>query len=430
MVSNRQRPIVSPGMPGVPFTGYQNADAVMDLVEQVSGRNPRPLVADRSVTPMAELPSLRRAEPLVATRIPRNARPLVADPALASTENAWMIGGPRRTAPLQATRLPVAGPQLPTTAIGGTSNMPGAYPGVSQAASYVDDLAAAATGTAVEGAAAKGLLGGLGAKISGIPFPKSTAGRVGLGLGLGLAAQPVSNALGGNESFLGRFAGGAVSGAGLGAIGGPWGALGGGLAMGLYNGFFGGGEDAGGSFDKDKVVDYMSITGMGEDQQQEMFALYELEKDALGGDAAKANLMERLSLHAQERDYQEQVTAQEAQAQQRMLASQALAGQFFQPFADKMITSAQQRYQAMQNILPSLPESFRGIAASQAAGALDNATRMATAYQAQAQMIPAMASFQEQQGQVNSLAQQLLQQGIQNTLTPQTTDLSALLQGQ
>lgn len=382
--------------------------AINGLLDQmglapVQGRMPR-------VEPLAAIP--RRLEPLQAVRIPKADRPIIP------------------------TRIPTGGgagvsaPMMPT-AMGNPSQALVHIPGLGSSgpSQYVDDLAAAATGAGGKMASAKGLLGGIGSKVNGMPFPKGTAGRVGLGMALGLASGPVSNALGGNDSFLGRFSGGALSGAGLGAIGGPWAALGGGLAMGLYQGFFGDDDNSGG-FDKDKIVNYMNTTGMGEDQQNEMFALYELEKDALGEDQAKASLMQRLSVHAEMMDTQEFAAAQEAVAQQRMLASQALAGQFFQPFAQQMITSAQQRHQMMQNVLPTLPENFRGIAAAQSATALDNATRMATAYQAQAQMIPAMASFQEQQGQVNNLASQLLQQGIQNALTPQSSgSLQELLAG-
>lgn len=351
------------------------------------------------------------------------------------------LGRTPRLQPLQATRLPVAGPQLPPPVnLGGVGNMPGAYPNVNA-------LAAQAANVGSTAAKAGGIAGRLG---SAVVRPEATGVmryvRPGLGMrgllgaagyaGAGLTVSSLLNGLPG-ETNAEQALQGAATGAGIGAMAGSivpvlgtgTGAVVGGViggAAGILGNMFGDKKEG---FSFDKVATLMSESGIDTETQAGLQGLYELEKEALGDEAAKANLLQRADGYIQQQMMAQEQNAISAQQQQQMLATQALAGQFFAPFAEKMVSSAQQRYQAMQQMLPSLPESFRGIAASQAADALDNATRMATAYQAQAQMIPAMTAFQDQQQQVNSLAQQLLQQGIQNTLTPQTTDLSALLQG-
>lgn len=360
----------------------------------------------------------------------------------------------RRVAPLQATRLPVYGPAMPpmpqstgpVSSLGGMSIPRNAPAGVNPA-SFVDDLAVAATGVGSKA----GIAGRVGKAVVNpsatglMKFVKPGIGVMGavrpmLGYGMmGMAGSQVAGMLPGDsnvEQALQGAAMGAGIGAGVGSIvpglGTGLGALvGGGIggAAGLLENIFGG-DDKGGGKLTEKVTNYLTSVGADADQQGSIMSLYELEKDALGDDVAKNNLMSRVAAFEQEQTVARQQEQEGALAQQRMLASQALAGQFFAPFAQQMVQSAQQRHEMMQNILPTLPENFRGIAAAQSAAALDNATRMATAYQAQAQMIPAMASFQQQQDQVNSLASQLLQQGIQQTLQPQQgTDLMSLLQG-
>jgi len=243
--------------------------------------------------------------------------------------------------------------------------------------------------------------------------------RAGVGLGVGIGADMLANAVDSNGGILNRTLKGAGQGAGLGllsknplVIGGA--ALGGGVlgALGVL-----GGKEKKSGIDFKQVDTVMMQAGVREDERSGIRALYELEKEALGEDEAKAKLLQRMEMALQNNNVMAQQAMAEQQAQSRMLASQALAGQFFQPFAQQMVQSAQQRHQMLQNILPTLPENYRGIAASQSAAALDNATRMATAYQAQAQLIPTMSAIQDQTQQINGIASQMLQGGIQNALT-------------
>lgn len=369
----------------------------------------------------------------VAGRLPRP-QPL----APMAMPNAPMVSGRApRLQPLVANRLPV-GPQLPApTALG--NSLPGAYnPNVANLAGQVAGgvgnaakvgrFAGAVTNPAATGLA-RYMAPGLGVKAIGGKL-------LGYG-GAGLMASQLVNSLPG-ESNAEQGLQGAAIGAGIGAtagsifpvVGTGLGALAGGLvggAAGVLGNMFGGDDKD--KFSFDKVANLMTESGVSTDQQTSLQGLYELEKEALGDEAAKANLLTRADSILQQQMLAEEQAQISAAEQQKMLASQALAGQFFAPFAQNMVQSAQQRYEMIQNVLPTLPENFRGVAAAQSAATLDNATRMATAYQAQSQLIPTMAAYESQQSQVNSLAQQLLQQGIQNTLTPQTTDLSALLQG-
>lgn len=236
-----------------------------------------------------------------------------------------------------------------------------------------------------------------------------------LGLGVGVGADVLSKKVDPEGGILGRTISGAGTGAGLGlmsknplVIGGA--AVAGGVAGAL--GLLGGGKGKSGSIDWDKV----DALGIPADEREQYRALYELEKDALGEETARANLMQRLNGSVANIELSAQQAAAEQQAQARMLASQALAGQFFAPFANDMIQSAQMRHQAIQNLLPSLPANYRGVAQANSAASLDNAIGMARAYQAQSQMMPALAAFQDQQQQINSVAAQLMQQGMQNAI--------------
>lgn len=380
-------------------------------IEPVQGRMPR-------TTPLTPLP-----QNLVPTNI------INPGPSIPT---------PRRAAPLVANRIPVAGP---VPAVGGGSG--GLIPGLGGATTPAQLLAAEAlaggTGAASgAGAAARsGILGaikGAGTKFDNLPIfarynKLGMVGKAGVGIGIGVGGHMLADALGGDDTAQGKFTEGAANWAPWGLIAGPKGAAVAGLVGGVANVLFGDDKKDGGKLE-DRVTAFMSEAGMDPEAQSEMMSFYELEKEALGEEAAKANLMTRLGSFEEQSMMAEQAAQQNAVAQQNMLAQQALAGQFFAPFAQQMVTSAQQRHQAIQSMLPSLPESYRGIAASQSAAALDNATRMATAYQAQAQMIPAMSGFQQQSEQINSLAAQLLQQGIQQTLQPQAGgDLMSLLQG-
>jgi hypothetical protein len=243
--------------------------------------------------------------------------------------------------------------------------------------------------------------------------------RAGVGLGVGIGADMLANTIDSDGGILNRALKGAGQGAGLGLLSKnplviAGGAIGGGVLGAL--GALGGKGESGPDFKK--IGNLLAQAGVPEADRNQLTALYELDKQLLGEEAAKANLTTHVQqIIAQTQSASAQMAA-EQQAQSRMLASQALAGQFFQPFAQDMLQSAQQRHQMINNLLPSLPENYRGVAASQSAASLDNATKMATAYAAQAQMIPAMAAFQDQQSQINGIASQMLQQGIQGTLNP------------
>lgn len=376
---------------------------------------PPPLAA---MTPTA--PTVQAlANDLVNGRPPRMA-PLQAAPVNTAPPMPGMVNGrPIRTAPLQAMGA------MPPPSMPGPSampSMPSAMPGMINGRPIrTVPLQAAPVAGGVRGA-----VGRLGSQVSktvgGRQVLPNLGGmkRVGLGLGIGVGSDFIADKVDPGGGLINNIISGAGTGAGFGIMSkNPYLAAGatvlGGVAGAL--GLLGGEEKA--AFKPDKVMSAMSDMGVPVEQRALYMSLFDIEKDAVGEDVAKQNLLTRLQDSAVQMEQAQMAEQQGAMDQERMLASQAMAAQFFQPFAQQMITSAQQRAQAVEGMLPSLPPEYRGIAQAQAASALDNATRMATAYQAQAQMIPAMAAMESQTQNVNSIAAQLQQMGVQNAIQGQ-----------
>lgn len=275
------------------------------------------------------------------------------------------------------------------------------------AASGVDDIL---------GAAGAGGAAGIMGKLGKLPFPAGKFGRAGAGLGIGVVGNLLSGATGGNESMLGRFFSGAGMGGGLGAIGGPQSAVIGGLIGGLGNALMGGGE-AGESAD-DRFANVLGQTSFDDETRSEFQVMYEILKETTGDDQAALSQVGQAMIQRM----MEQDNAQAAQA--KMLATQALTAQFFQPFTKQLLDSAQQRATIGENLAESLPENYRGIARMQNAASLDNATRTANAYAAQSQLLPAMAAIQYQQGLAQQAAQQAAAQGMNGGGATSLADLA------
>lgn len=250
-------------------------------------------------------------------------------------------------------------------------------------------------------AAAPGGLRGLIAPLSKIPFPKSFAGKAGLGIGLPIAGNFLGDAAGGDDSFLGRLIKGAGTGAGLGAFLGPQAAVAGGVLGGAYNAIFGGEEKSGDSvWVKDETL---TRAGYSDEDKTQIKLMYQILKDTQGEEQAKAAIGQIIIQDLQGRQAQQDF---EEQSQKRMLASQALAAQFFQPFTQQMMDSAQQRYAITEKIADELPPAYRSVARAQNAAALDNSTRVATAYAAQAQLLPSLSAIEYQKSLADQLSQQ------------------------
>lgn len=337
--------------------GRQGVATLDDLAAQVMGSRPTPIGGGQLGLPAAP-PGL---PPGVMGQLPR-VTDLPTGP----------LGAPGPTGPMLSPNMSSTPVSIRTGAAGGVA----------------DDLAGL-------GGGASGLMG----KLKGLPFPKSLAGKAGAGLGIGLAGNVLSGLTGGQESPLGRFFSGAGMGGGLGAtFGGAPGAVIGGIGGGLANVFMGGG--AGGDSADDRFDSIMGDVSLPDDDVQEIRALYNVLKEVTGDDEAALQQIGQLIIQR----ITGQQDAQDAQA--KMLATQALTAQFFQPFTQQLLESAQIRAGIGERLAEQLPEGYRAVARSQNAAGLDNATRVANSYAAQAQLLPAMAAMQYQQGLANQAAQQ------------------------
>lgn len=244
------------------------------------------------------------------------------------------------------------------------------------------------------------------------------------GLGVGIAGNFAGDKLGGDETFIGRLLKGAGPGATVGALGGPWGIAGGALATGLFNAIAGGDKTKPSKWIQDDTLDRVGYT---EEDKKQVQLMYDILVDIHGEEKANEEIGNLVLTDLQNRQMLE---SQERAEQTRMLSSQALAAQFFQPFTQQMLDSAQQRYQLTESLADQLPEGYRAVARANNVAALDNATRVATAYAAQSQLIPQQAALEMQHGLAQQLAQQQAAQVMAEMLgggqqTGSLTDLAS-----
>lgn len=269
----------------------------------------------------------------------------------------------------------------------------------------------AVEGEAALASGAKGLLGGIKSKLpfveGGATLGQFAKGAVGP-LIASVALNKAGGMAGGDESFLGR----ALKGAGTGAIGfsfGPEIGIPATVISAGLNAFFGGKKG-----DKTPVwleEETLDRAGFSDVDKSQIRMTYDILKETQGEDAAKTAIGQIIMQDITTRKAQEQ---EDISSQRRMLATQALASQFFQPFTKQMLDSAQQRYQVSESVAKDLPPEYRSIMRAQNAASLDNANRVATAYAAQAQMIPQMAAVDYQKSIADQLAQQQAATVIQN----------------
>lgn len=95
-----------------------------------------------------------------------------------------------------------------------------------------------------------------------------------------------------------------------------------------------------------------------------------------------------------------------------LLALQAQSQQIFQPIAQDIRDNGQLYAQAMQDIIPQLPPSFRASAQMTAARELNSGNKLADAYMAQAAITPVMQKVTQYQQDYNSYAAQQFQQAL------------------
>lgn len=112
-------------------------------------------------------------------------------------------------------------------------------------------------------------------------------------------------------------------------------------------------------------------------------------------------------------------------------ALQQQAAQLFDPLAENVMANSAAYAAAVNPLIASLPADLQPLFKMQVAQQAAGASRLADAYKAQAMIGPQVEAMTNYQNQINSLSSQLLQQGIQNAMTPpaQSTDLASLLAG-
>lgn len=249
-----------------------------------------------------------------------------------------------------------------------------------------------------------GGIGGLGKyfknPLAGGGGVKGLIGKSLPGLGVSIAGNYIGNEIGGD---VGSLISGASTGAGLGMMFGPWGAAVGGVAGGLLS-LLDNDDEAN---PEEKLISFIQQAQLPDEKKASYLLQYEILRETTGDEKAALQTVGQQIVT-------DMANAEQAQEQQqKMLASQALTAQFFQPFTQQLLDSAQQRAKIGEQLAGQLPDGYRQIAQMQNAASLDNATRTANAYAAQAQILPAFEAMQQQQQMANQLAQQQTAQVMQ-----------------
>lgn len=268
-------------------------------------------------------------------------------------------------------------------------------------ASALGRIGAAAEGLGAEAAGGGGILSRIGSRLpmaEGVGLKGFARGAVGP-LIASIALNKAGSMAGGSESFLGR----ALKGAGTGSIGfalGP--------EVGIPATILGAAFSALGGKPKNGTPvwlqdEVLNRAGFGDEDKAQIKLTYDILKETQGKDKANDAIGQLIMQDITTRQQQKQ---EDESSQRRMLATQALTAQFFQPFTKQMMDSAQNRYQISESLAKDLPPEYRSIMRANNVASLDNANRVATAYASQAQLIPQLATIDYQMNLANQLSQQ------------------------
>lgn len=198
---------------------------------------------------------------------------------------------------------------------------------------------------------------------------------------------------------------------------GPKGAVVGGAIGGVGNALLGGeGEDP--AQEAEQRLQQVLARSTFTDEDREYFTLlYEVQKATTNDPQAALQVVgQAIMQRLQDRE-------EERSQHRNMLEMQAVTSEYFKPFTKSIIDSARQRAMITERLAEDVPENYRGLMRADAAASLDNATKVANAYATQAQLLPAFASMQQQQGLVDQAAQTLYSQGLNNAVAGNTGQL-------
>lgn len=281
--------------------------------------------------------------------------------------------------------------------------------------------------------------------------PMGAAFRVGGGATLGQLGSGLVDQLnpGGQNSNVEQALQGAALGAGIGGgvgsvvpgIGTGVGALvGGGIGAvgGILGNMFGGGGGKDQASPEDVLANAIQTAGLDAVASENVLQVYETQMalaEGLEGDAKKQ--AQDAARQAAGQQILAEVAKQQSQAQAlsgaggpSTLALQQQAAQIFQPLAQDIRSGAGLYAQAMQGIMPNLPDSYKGIAQAQVAREVTSADKLANAYIAQAALTPVAQQLTQYQRDQQQYANQLFSQMLAQQAAGATgggTDIASLL---
>lgn len=271
----------------------------------------------------------------------------------------------------------------------------------SRAVQWGDDIAASLGQRQMPSFSIPGGTAGAMARLGGMGGLAARAGTAG---GIAMVANPIiDQVVPGSNSNWEQGLQGAATGAAIGAtIGAPAFGVGAGVgaavggALGGIAGVLLNGGDPSPEADTGAVIgDALSQSGLAPDYQSEIMSTYNvLMSLANGNEAEEAAARQQVGAMIVQSMQEDRAAKQSTES---MLASQALAGQFFQPFTGQMLDSANLRADITSQMADSLPGPYQAVARQNATNALDTTTRLASAFSAQAQLIPSMRGLEIEQ---------------------------------
>lgn len=285
-----------------------------------------------------------------------------------------------------------------------------------------DNRAANQIGSAVRGAK------GAGWSQSSLPGVLGKAGKIGgvarLGGGMALSygGDMLGNALGA-DTAQGQFAKGAGMGAGIGMWAGPLGALAGaGIGGGL--GVLLGGKGGKGKAPIANLSAAMNQAGFAPQASQQLMTYYNVLAQ-MGGNTKEAKTQ---AFNTVVPLFQEMLASQMGLAgggqgaggvptPADYAALQAETARFMQPYQKAALVNGQLQADYLSGDLDSLPPAYRGVMKAGAMSGQIASTNLANAYGAQAQLAPLAAAIQTGQSQLQSAANSLYAQGLNNALS-------------
>lgn len=307
---------------------------------------------------------------------------------------------------------------------------------------------------------ARGLMGrpalGIeGAKPSLMNRAAGSAGRGAVVMGVPIVAGMAADRLG-QDTIGGQFAQGYALGGGFGGMAGLPGSIVGGLGVGLGNvganavsgrgieSLWGGGDNGPQGVMKDYLanqqvldpttgeqvyspqaqvvmglldpeINVMAQMGIPDDQAQAMQERFNSKLAATNSQEERINIVKDAADEIL--GMVEEPTSQGQMSPSDIASMQIMASQMMAPIAADSVALGNMQADALQGLMPSLPEAYQQPVQSMINQAVPRSQRVANAYIQQAYAMPQLDVLQGYQNQVNQTAQQLTAQALSNQMT-------------